>query len=177
MNVANWITVGRIALIPVFVVLAYMRTDGSAIAALVVFAIASASDHLDGALARRRAIISRLGEFLDPTADKLLVGAALYVLVDLHDFPLWAALVIAVREVVITLVRSRIVAGGGTLPASKTAKLKTILQVAMVCWWLYPAEPGPIHWALLIAGVAATLVSGIEYVMSLPQRNSQKVNA
>lgn len=177
MNVANWITIGRIALIPVFVVLAYKRTDGAAIAALVVFGIASASDHLDGALARKRAIISRLGEFLDPTADKLLVGAALYVLVDLHDFPLWAALVIAVREVVITFVRSRIVAAGGTLPASKTAKLKTILQVAMVCLWLYPVEPGPVHWALLFAGVGATVLSGIEYVMSLPKHSSQKVKA
>ena len=174
MNVANWITVGRIALVPVFLVLAYRRTDATAVAALVVFVIASASDQLDGALARKRAIISRLGEFLDPTADKLLVGAALWVLVDLHEFPLWAALVIGVREVAITALRSRIVASGGTLPASKTAKLKTMLQIAMVCWWLYPAEPGPVHWILLALGVGATVVSGIEYVMSLPQRRSER---
>jgi CDP-diacylglycerol--glycerol-3-phosphate 3-phosphatidyltransferase len=165
-NVANWVTVGRIALVPVFLCLAYKHTEATAIAALVVFIVASASDRLDGQLARRRQIISRLGEFLDPTADKLLVGAALYVLVDLHEFPLWAALVIGVREVAITYLRTRVVASGGTLPASSLAKMKTALQVAMVCWWLYPAEPGVAHWILLVFGVGATLLSGIEYLVS-----------
>jgi CDP-diacylglycerol--glycerol-3-phosphate 3-phosphatidyltransferase len=169
-NVANWITVGRIALVPVFLWLAYQHTDSTAIAALAVFVIASLSDRLDGQLARKRAIISRLGEFLDPTADKLLVGAALYVLVDLHGFPLWAALVIGVREVAITFLRTRVVASGGTLPASPLAKMKTVLQVAMVCWWLYPAEPGFAHWVLLAVGVGVTVLSGLEYLVSVRGR-------
>ncbi len=167
MNVANWITVGRIALVPVLLWLAYQRTDTTAIAALVVFVIASLSDRLDGQLARKRGIISRLGEFLDPTADKLLVGAALFVLVDLHEFPLWAALVIAVREVAITFLRTRVVASGGTLPASPLAKMKTVLQVVMVCWWLYPAQPGLAHWILMAVGVGVTVLSGLEYLVSV----------
>jgi CDP-diacylglycerol---glycerol-3-phosphate 3-phosphatidyltransferase len=162
-NPANWITVGRIFLVPVFLYLAYLQTEGGAIAALIVFGIASASDRLDGQLARRHQMVSRLGEFLDPSADKLLVGAALWVLVDLHDFPLWAALVIVVREVAVQVLRTQIVARGGTLPSSSTGKTKTVLQVVMVCWWLYPAEPGPIHWVLLAAVVAMTLWSGTEY--------------
>ena len=163
MNPANWITVGRIALVPVFLVLAYMRTETAAVAALVVFGVASASDHLDGQLARKHQMVSRLGEFLDPSADKLLIGAALWVLVDLHDFPLWAALAIAVREVAVQVLRTRIVASGGTLPASAAGKAKTVTQVVMVCWWLYPAAPGPGHWVLLSAGVALTVWSGLEY--------------
>jgi CDP-diacylglycerol--glycerol-3-phosphate 3-phosphatidyltransferase len=162
-NPANWITVGRIVLMPVFLYLAYMRTEGGAIAALVVFGIASASDRLDGQLARKHQMVSRLGEFLDPSADKLLIGAALWVLVDLHDFPLWAALLIGLRELAVQVLRTRIVAGGGTLPSSITGKLKTVLQVVMVCWWLYPAEPGPVHWILLVAVLGVTLWSGVEY--------------
>lgn len=165
MNAANWITVGRIVLVPIFLWLAYMRTDVGAVAALVVFVVASVSDRLDGQLARKHQMVSRLGEFLDPSADKLLVGAALWVLVDLHEFPLWAALIIAVRELAVQVLRTQIVARGGTLPASPTGKIKTMLQVAMVCWWLYPAEPGPVHWVLLAAVVIMTAWSGGEYFL------------
>jgi CDP-diacylglycerol--glycerol-3-phosphate 3-phosphatidyltransferase len=164
-NAANWITVGRIVLVPIFLWLAYMRTDVGAVAALVVFVVASVSDRLDGQLARKHQMVSRLGEFLDPSADKLLVGAALWVLVDLHEFPLWAALIIAVRELAVQVLRTQIVARGGTLPASPTGKIKTMLQVAMVCWWLYPAEPGPVHWVLLAAVVIMTAWSGGEYFL------------
>lgn len=164
MNAANWITVGRVALVPVFLVLAYMRTDTGAIAALVVFIVASVSDKIDGDLARKHQTVSRLGEFLDPTADKLLIGSALWVLVDLHGFPLWAALVIAVREVAIQILRTRIVSTGGTLPASSTGKVKTVLQVVMVCWWLLPIEVNVVHWIMLAAGVAITVGSGLEYL-------------
>lgn len=165
MNPANWITVARIALVPVFVWLAYTRTDEGAIAALIVFGVAALSDRIDGQLARKHHMVSRLGEFLDPTADKLLVGAALYVLVDVHEFPLWAALVIAVREVAVQILRTRIVATGGTLPASSMGKLKTVLQAAMVCWWLYPAEPNVTHWAFMAVVLALTVWSGLEYFM------------
>ena len=174
MNPANWITVGRIVLVPVFLFLAYKRTDAGAIAALVVFVIASVSDRLDGQIARRRGMVSRLGEFLDPSADKLLIGAALWVLVDIHDFPLWAALVIAAREVAVQILRTRIVTTGGTLPSTVTGKVKTVLQVVMVSWWLLPVEPNPSHWVALLVGVAITVWSGIDY-FSQAMRTSQKV--
>lgn len=175
MNPANWITVGRIVLVPVFLYLAYLETHGGAIAALIVFVVASASDRLDGYLARKHEMISRLGEFLDPSADKLLIGAALWVLVDLHDFPLWAALLIGIREIVIQVLRTRIVARGGSLPSSITGKLKTVLQIAMVCWWLYPAEPNAVHWILMIAALAVTLASGAKYLVQ--PRTTEKAQA
>lgn len=164
MNLPNAITVGRIALVPLFVVLAYGDTDGAALAAFGVFLVASVSDFLDGYLARRSSIITRAGEFLDPLADKLLVGAALYALVATRSFPLWAALVIAAREVIIQVLRIRIVSTGGTLPASHLAKLKTVLQICMVSWWLLPwDEIGFAHWWWLSAAVIATVASGAEY--------------
>jgi CDP-diacylglycerol--glycerol-3-phosphate 3-phosphatidyltransferase len=166
MTLPNTITAARVALVPVFLIFAYGDSTSSAVAAFIVFGIASASDSLDGYIARRREADSQLGQFLDPLADKLLVGAALVALVDTRDFPLWAALVIGAREVVVQILRTRIVRGGGTLPASRAAKLKTTIQIGMVAWWLLPwdAISWP-HWAWLGAALASTLWSGGEYIV------------
>lgn len=164
-HVPNIITVTRIFLVPVFLYLAYGDTTTAAVAAFIVFLVASASDSLDGYLARSRRIVSRAGEFLDPLADKLLIGAALIVLVDTRDFPLWAALLIGVREVAVQILRTRIVGGGGTLPASQMGKAKTVTQVVMVCWWLLPWSTNLGHWLSLGLALATTLWSGAEYFM------------
>ncbi len=170
MNLPNWITVSRIALVPAFLVLGYGRSLGSSLAALALFGVASASDSLDGYLARRQETVTRLGAFLDPLADKLLVGAALVVLVDARGFPLWAAVVIAAREVAVQVLRTRIVRRGGSLPASRIAKLKTATQITMVCWWLMPWESiNAGHWALLAIALATTLWSGAEYFLQTPR--------
>ncbi|MGH2730465.1 MAG: CDP-diacylglycerol--glycerol-3-phosphate 3-phosphatidyltransferase [Actinomycetota bacterium] len=164
MNVPNWITVGRILLVPVFLVFAYRDSDASAIAAFGVFVVASASDRLDGYLARRHDLVSRAGAFLDPLADKLLVGAALVVLVDTRSFPLWAALIIGVREVAVLVLRTTIVSSGGVLPASPAAKIKTVVQLGMVSWWLLPWDDVFwAHWLWLGAALVTTLWSGVEY--------------
>lgn len=163
MNLPNWLTVGRIALVPVFLMLAYQDTAAGYLGALGVFVVASATDQLDGHLARKHGAVTRLGQFLDPTADKLLIGAALLVLVTARAFPLWAALVIALREVAVQILRTRIVSAGGDLPASAAGKLKTGTQIALVAWWLLPWEPNPGHWLLLVATLAITLYSGYVY--------------
>lgn len=166
MNWPNAITVVRVLLVPVFVLLAYGDSDGAVAASLTVFGAASLSDWLDGYLARRWEISSPFGEWADPLADKLLIGAALVVLVDLRDFPLWAAVVIALREVIVQVLRAVIVKSGGALPASPAGKLKTILQIVMVGWWLAPWEKmNAMHWVWLGAVVAVTLWSGAEYVL------------
>ncbi|HEY7874495.1 MAG TPA: CDP-diacylglycerol--glycerol-3-phosphate 3-phosphatidyltransferase [Actinomycetota bacterium] len=164
MNVPNSITVVRVFMVPVFVALSYKDSTASAVWAFVVFLTASLSDFLDGYLARRNGTESRLGQFLDPLADKLLVGAALVVLVDTRAFPLWAAIVIAAREIAVQLLRTSIVQRGGTLPASPAAKLKTMIQILMVGWWLLPwSEVNVGHWALLASVLVTTLWSGYEY--------------
>jgi CDP-diacylglycerol--glycerol-3-phosphate 3-phosphatidyltransferase len=163
MNLPNWITAGRIALVPVFLVFAYGHSTLSAVTAFAVFVMASATDTLDGRLARRRGETTRAGSFLDPLADKLLLAAALIVLVDHRGFPLWAALVIAFREIAVQVLRTQIVRAGGDLPASPAGKMKTVLQGIMVGWWLLPWERNPGHWVLLALVLVATLWSGGEY--------------
>jgi CDP-diacylglycerol--glycerol-3-phosphate 3-phosphatidyltransferase len=166
MTVPNAITIARIALIPLFLWLAYAGSRGAAVGSFVVFGVASGSDLVDGYIARRHALVSRLGEFLDPLADKLLVFAALFVLVDVRAFPLWVALVIVVREVGVQLIRILIVRRGGRLPASQAAKLKTATQIALVSWWLLPWEQiNAGHWILVALALATTLWSGAEYLV------------
>lgn len=171
MNLPNAITVGRIALVPVFWVLAFKDSAGATAAALIVFIIASLSDFVDGYIARRDNKISRVGQFLDPTADKLLVGAALVVLVAERGFPLWAALLLAAREVIVQVVRTNVVREGGTLPSSATGKIKTVSQLVMVSWWLLPWDERNIgHWILLGEALVFAFVSGFEYVVRRPKQ-------
>jgi CDP-diacylglycerol--glycerol-3-phosphate 3-phosphatidyltransferase len=166
-NLPNMITFARILSVPVFLwfglVVAGDSDLGSALAFLV-FVAASISDQVDGYLARRNNQVTKMGQFLDPLADKLLVGAALVVLVGEHDFPLWAAVLIAFRELAVQLLRIQIVRGGGRLPASAAAKIKTVTQIVMVSWWLLPwPEPNLAHWILLGVALVTTFWSGVEY--------------
>ncbi len=171
MNLPNAITIGRIALIPVFLILSFRGSNAATAAALVVFLVASLSDYLDGYLARRDAMVSRAGQFLDPTADKLLVGAALVVIVAERAFPLWAAVLLAAREIVVQVIRTNIVRDGGTLPASPVGKIKTFSHIVMVVWWLLPwEERNLVHWLLLGEALIFSFVSGAEYVMRRPKK-------
>ena len=168
-NLPNAITFARIGLVPVFLVFAFRDTDAAQIAALAIFLVASLSDSLDGYLARKQGTITRLGQFTDPLADKLLVGAALVVLVGDEGFPLWAALVIGVREVAVQVLRITRTTGGRTMPASPFAKAKTATQLGMVSWWLLPWESVNFgHWGWMAAALVTTTVSGLEYFVREP---------
>lgn len=173
MNWANVVTFGRIALIPVFVYLMYAgegRGEETATkvgpwVAIAVFAVAAASDKLDGYLARRYERVTALGQFLDPLADKLLVGAALVTLVMLRDFPAWAAIVIALREIAVSLLRSAALRRGRAMPASIFGKIKTATQIPTVMLWLFPRTGllARIQDVAVVAAVALTLISGAQY--------------
>ncbi|MEA2451943.1 MAG: CDP-diacylglycerol---glycerol-3-phosphate 3-phosphatidyltransferase [Actinomycetota bacterium] len=151
-------------MVPFFLLFAYNDSTSARVIAFALFLIASLSDILDGYLARKSGQITRLGQFLDPTADKLLVGAALVVLVMERRFPLWAAIVLGVREVLVQILRTRIVNSGGTLPASTTAKAKTVLQIWLVSWWLLPWNGiNVVHGVLLGLALVVSVISGTEY--------------
>jgi CDP-diacylglycerol---glycerol-3-phosphate 3-phosphatidyltransferase len=168
LNPANAFTLLRVALVPVFAWLLVVRKPSLPVVAAIVFIVAAATDGLDGFLARRWNLVSSFGAFLDPLADKLLVGTALIPLATDGRISWWAVGVIGVREFVIGIglrlvLRSR----GKALPASFLAKVKTNAQLlAILVATLRP--PGDLATAVVVwAAVALTIVSGVQYLVEL----------
>ena len=143
MNLPNVITVARILLIPVFIVLYMVQKDWSIFAASVLFALAAITDWLDGYLARRLNQTTPFGAFLDPVADKLIVVAALIILVAYHNNP-WLtlpSLIIVGREIVISALREWMaeVNDSVAVAVSYLGKIKTTLQ--MIALTLLLSQP------------------------------------
>jgi CDP-diacylglycerol--glycerol-3-phosphate 3-phosphatidyltransferase len=164
------LTYTRIALVPVVMALILVGPDtdyGYPLAA-VVFAFAAGTDFLDGYLARRWAVSTALGSFLDTTADKLLVSAALIALVDVDRASAWIAAVVIGRELLILGLRGVVAAEGVVFPPSVWGKLKTNVQFAAILLAIvrFDEPLGPLlvdEWAMLAAGVI-TVLSGVEYL-------------
>jgi len=134
MTLANKLTLLRLALVPVFVLLLSIPRLESRILALVVFIAASLTDLYDGRLARRTGTITRIGTFLDPLADKLLIAAALVGFVEIRELriPAWICVLMISREFLITGLRSLAAARGLVLGAESVGKFKTATQMTAI---------------------------------------------
>lgn len=165
-NLANAFTMLRVALVPVFGWLLVLREPSAPAAAALVFAAAAATDGVDGWVARRLHLVSGLGQFLDPLADKLLVGTALIALAADDRLPWWAVAVILVREFLIGVaLRLWLARTGRALPASRMGKLKQVFQVVAVLL-LTVLDPGNVAALTVLYGaVVLTVVSGIVYCL------------
>jgi CDP-diacylglycerol--glycerol-3-phosphate 3-phosphatidyltransferase len=163
-NVANLLTMVRIALVPVFVWLLFLDGTDRRAAALAVFIVASITDRLDGQLARKHNLVTDFGKIADPIADKALTGAALVSLSILGDLWWWVTILILVREIGITLLRF-VVIRYGVIPASKGGKLKTMLQVLAITFYIAPGPIDPLRWATMGAAVVVTVVTGLDYLV------------
>ena len=134
MNLANKLTVTRICLVPLFILFLELQTFWSIIFASIVFVVASITDFLDGYIARRRNMITSLGTFLDPLADKLLISAALICFVDIPilRIPAWMVIAIISREFLITGLRTMAAKKNVIIPADNAGKFKTISQIVVI---------------------------------------------
>ena len=131
-KIPNYLTIGRIIIVPIFVISFYLPGFYGDIIPLVLFVTASFTDFLDGLLARMYKEESKLGELLDPIADKILVAAALILLVmngTIKNYEVIAAIIILTREILISGLREFLAIGKIKLPVSNLAKLKTFLQM------------------------------------------------
>lgn len=171
-NLANIITVFRMLLAPVFVVLLLLDAgeDGYLrYIAAALFIFASATDGVDGFLARRRNLVTDAGKLLDPIADKLLTGSALVALSILGELPWWVTGVILVREIGITVLRF-VALRDHVIAASILGKVKTWVQIiaisfAIVPLWTFVGDPmHVVNTVLMSLAVIITLVSGAEYL-------------
>lgn len=132
LNPPNILTMFRVACIPLMVVLLFSSSQESCFWAAWVFAIASATDWIDGHLARRMGIETVFGKFLDPIADKLIVTAALIMILPFNRVPAWMVFVVLAREIVITGLRSIASSEGIVIQASDLGKYKTIFQLTAI---------------------------------------------
>ena len=170
LNLPNALTLLRILAVPVVVVaLLGESPNGDALAA-AVFALAAATDGLDGYFARSRGAVTTFGKLMDPIADKLLIVAALVSRVSLDRLEAWVAMVIIARELAVTTMRAIAVERGIVIAASWLGKLKTVLQIAAVIA-LIATNPAP-AWVdvLVYLAVAVTLISGVDYFFGLRRR-------
>lgn len=173
MTLPNWLTLARIALIPVLMLLIYLPVRWANEAAALVFAAGAITDWLDGYLARRLELVSPFGRFLDPVADKLMVAAALIVLVHQHPrvYMVVPAIVIIGREITISSLREWMAQIGETarVAVSTIGKIKTSVQMVAILLLLYHDSVlgFPTYWAgvvLIYVATALTLWSMIVYL-------------
>tara|TARA_Y100000389_G_scaffold171938_1_gene179952 strand:+ start:55 stop:639 length:585 start_codon:yes stop_codon:yes gene_type:complete len=177
-KIPNILTIGRIIIVPFFVLSFYLPGFYGDFTALILFVIASFTDFLDGMLARMLGEESKLGEFLDPIADKIIVAAALILLVmdnTIRDYEVIAAIIILIREILISGLREFLAKGQIKLPVSNLAKLKTVLQMVAISL-LLTGETGnkiinfqdynaqTIGMILLWLSAFLTLYTGYEYL-------------
>lgn len=186
---ANIVTIIRVCLIPVFVVALLspwpalfglgdaFSNHEKAIVATVIFVVISLTDFLDGYLARSRNEITTFGKFMDPLADKMLVIAALLVLVELDILPSWPVIIIIAREFIVSGIRMLAANQGVVIAASWYGKFKTTFQIIAIILFLLKegvssteatgvlADPlYLIAWTVMVIALALTIVSMIDYI-------------
>lgn len=180
LNLPNLLTLGRIACIPLLVVLLLFEGRSSSFFAALIFSLAAITDWLDGYLARKWEVVTVLGKFLDPLADKLIVMAALIMLIPHGRVPAWAVFVLLAREMVITGLRSIASSEGIVIAASNLGKYKTILQMVAIIalllhydyYWFFGVRHEWLHVSMQHVGLlyfyialVMTLWSGLDYLV------------
>jgi CDP-diacylglycerol--glycerol-3-phosphate 3-phosphatidyltransferase len=168
LNAANALTALRLVLVPVFaasVIASGMTHAGWRMAACLIFAVASATDLVDGWIARRFGLVTSVGKVADPIADKALTGAALVLLSWYDRLPWWVTALILVRELGITGLRFWVIRHG-VIAASRGGKIKTALQILAIAWYLWPMPAALVAVGPWIMGAAVlvTVATGFDYI-------------
>lgn len=188
MNLPNKLTIFRIILVPVMVIVSILNIQGEIlnipvtwIIIEIIFIIASITDKLDGYIARSRNQITTFGKFLDPIADKILVLAAMIILVEANRLPAWIPIIVLFREFIVSGYRLIAVQKGGkVIAASIWGKIKTVTQMVALIFAIIDMKPyfefinnnlmgsewvlNSIGSILMTISVIATIFSGIDYI-------------
>ncbi len=168
MNLPNKLTIGRVVAVPFFIAAFMLKMYA---VSLVIFALASLTDLLDGKIARARGLVTNFGKIMDPLADKILVYSALCLFIDIKVIAGWTLIIILAREFTVAGMRTVAAAEGRVLAAGMSGKIKTVLQmiavIAFILALAVPSQPWIMTTGLVIfyASLIMTVYSGCEYVL------------
>ena len=168
-NVPNFLTTIRIVVVPILAWLLFRddaSSDSNRFIAGILFIIAALTDIADGIIARRWNLITNFGKIFDPIADKALIGVALVGLSYLNLLDWWFTWVILSREIFVTFLRFWVI-NKGVIPASRGGKLKTIMQIVAISFYLLPLPEtvSILAEVLMYVAVILTLATAIDYIM------------
>ena len=177
-NLPNVLTGTRIVAIPVVMVFLCFSGPVASFLGALCFMIAGATDFFDGFYARRHQMVSRFGKVMDPLADKLLVSAALIMLIPLGRVPAWIAVVIICRELAVTGLRALAAGEGIILAPDRWGKVKTLLQMvaltALILHYPYQAvDFQRLGTGLIWLAMLVTIASGVSYFLSFFRQNQE----
>ena len=181
MNLPNKLTILRLIMIPIFVAVYFIpQIPYNFIISAVIFVLAAATDFLDGYIARKYNLVTNLGKFLDPIADKVLVSTALIVMLvpigDVLILPYYSAIAVAIilaRELVVSGFRMVAASKGAVIAADKSGKIKTFVPDVAIAVLLFGADLMPLSYSiinvigliLLAIATVLTIISGIECIV------------
>ena len=170
MNVPNMITAFRIVLVPVFLVFLLVDSIQSFLWALIIFSLASITDFLDGYIARKYHLITKLGKLIDPLADKILTASAFVALAYLHLINPWIVIAIISREFIVSVFRAVAASEGKVIAASVYGKFKTVFQMSTIISILlipYWSWIKVINLDVILAYITLviTIVSAVDYIV------------
>jgi len=168
LTLPNGLTITRVLVIPIIIILLFSEGSVYRLINAVLFLLAAVTDTFDGYLARRRGMVTTLGKFLDPLADKLLIVTALIALIPARGIPVWMVIIIVGREIAVTGLRSIAAAQGMVIAAGSWGKYKTFLEVLSVFFLILNGEYFSIDFqdagvALLGVAVIFAVISGVKY--------------
>ncbi len=177
LNLPNSLSIVRIGTAPVLVFMLLSPGRTMSVASAAVFGIVCATDWLDGYLARKKGIITPLGKFLDPLADKLLITTAFIMLIPLGRVPAWVVALMISREMAVTGLRAIASNMGVVIAASKLGKLKTIAQIACLMplilhYTFYGVDFQYIGSLMLVIAFVLTIWSGLDYFVGFFRKSS-----
>jgi CDP-diacylglycerol--glycerol-3-phosphate 3-phosphatidyltransferase len=168
LNLPNGVTIIRIAAIPIILLLLFTSGQTYKIITALLFLFVAGTDTLDGYLARRRGMVTTLGKFLDPLADKLLIVTALIALIPARGIPFWMVIVIVGREIAVTGLRGIAVSQDIVISASALGKYKTVFEVASISFLIFDGSLFSIDFhqvgmVLLWVAMGIAVISSIDY--------------
>jgi CDP-diacylglycerol--glycerol-3-phosphate 3-phosphatidyltransferase len=181
LNLPNAITMLRIGIIPVLFFLLLSPDSTGSLVIACIFVIAALTDLLDGYIARRYQIVTTMGKFLDPIADKLVVNTAMILMIPIGRIPAWIVAIIIIRDFTVDGIRTIASSEGIIIGSSRLAKQKTLCQVVAVTALMihYPflgADAHLVGIAILYVALFLTLYSGLDYLVKFFNEIFKKKN-